>query len=371
MKYCTRCITPHNRPNIRFDEDGRCNCATQEVKRAVDWDDRRRQWEALVEEARARGAEYDCVIPVSGGKDSTWQTLTCLEAGLRPLCVTWRTARRTPIGEANLRNLVDLGVDHIDVTVNPQVEKRFMVRALERFGSPAVPMHMALFAIPLRTAVRIGAPLVVWGENTAFEYGGEEEDRYGLDMTESWLLRYGVTFGTTARDWVGDGLSKRDLSPYQWPTDAEMQSAGVRAVFLGAYFNWDPREVYEVARRHGFRADDAPRTGYYAYADIDDDFISIHHWLKWYKFGFTRAFDNLSLEVRAGRMTRDEAITALRDMGDQTPHEDIDRFCEYVGITRERFFEIVERFRNHEIWECKSGCWRIPEFIVPDWEWAR
>ena len=371
MKYCSRCITPYNRPNISFDENGQCNCATAAVKQAVDWDARAARWNELVADARRRATgPYDCVIPVSGGKDSTWQTITCLEAGLKPLCITWRTAQRTAIGEQNLRNLIDLGVDHLDVTVNPRVERAFMYDALVRFGSPAIPMHMALFAIPLTIAVQRRIPLVVWGENSAFEYGGAEEDRYAGEMNEQWLHRYGVNFGTTAADWVSDSLSARDLSIYQWPTDAEREAAGVRAVFLGYFFPWDPHAVFEMAKQHGFQAREAPKTGYYAYADIDDDFISIHHWLKWYKFGFTRVFDNLSLEVRNGRLTREEAVAILREMGDQTPHEDIDRLCQYLEITREHFFEVVERFRNPDLWTKRDGVWQIDDFLIDDWAWS-
>src|SRR5207249_9850110 len=118
--------------------------------------------------------------------------------------------------------------------------------------------------------------------------------------------------------------------------------AGVLAVFLGYYFRWDPEESYRVARAHGFEAGTAARTGYYDYADIDDDFISIHHFLKWLKFGFTRTYDNLSLEIRNGRMTREEAIAIIEERSDETPVEDIERFCAFIGLTPERFFEVVE-----------------------------
>jgi hypothetical protein len=144
----------------------------------------------------------------------------------------------------------------------------------------------------------------------------------------------------------------------------------VHAVFLGYYFPWDPQTSLSVARAHHFEFDSGgARTGYYDYADIDDDFISIHHWLKWYKFGFTRLFDNLSLEIRNGRMTRGQAIEIIRAAGDQTPHADIEKFCSFAGISVERFFEIAERFRNHAIWTKADGVWRIENFLIEDWRW--
>jgi N-acetyl sugar amidotransferase len=370
MKYCRTCITPYNRPNIEFDIEGNCNCATRAAKDAVDWGERERVFREVVANAKGRSKGWDCVIPVSGGKDSTWQVVKCLEYGMKPLAVTWRPPARTKLGQKNLDNLIHLGVDHVDFSINPEVEKKFTCRALVKYGTPALPMHMAIFSIPLNVAVNFDIPLVVWGENSAFEYGGTDEARSGFRLGRNWLLKYGVTHGTTAHDWVGDGLSARDLAPYFGPSDAELEKKGILAVFLGYYFRWDPETSFSVAKEHGFRERaEGARTGAWNYADIDDDFISIHHWLKWYKFGFTRTFDNLSVDIRAGRLTRDEAIAILRNRGDETPHDDITKFCAWLGITDDHFFEIVEKFRNEEVWTKREGKWQIDDFIVPDWSW--
>lgn len=373
MRYCTRCILPDTRPGLVLDADGVCSaCRSHKAKTAtIDWGERRAAFERAVAAARAEAREYDCVVPVSGGKDSTWQVATCLEHGLRVLAVTWRTPGRTPIGARNLQNLIDLGVDHIDFTINPRVERRFLLASLARHGTTAIPMHLAIFNIPLSIALRYGAPLVVWGENSALEYVGEVAESGSFELTRDWVRKYGAVHGTSAEDWVSDELSARDLSPYAGPSDEELARAGVRAVFLGMFFPWDPQAVYDVARAHGFAADPSgPRTGTYEYADIDDDFISIHHALKWLKFGFTRDWDNLSLEIRNGRLTRDEAIERVRGLGDRMPYDDIRRLCDYVGISEERFFELVEPFRNPDIWSFRDGAWRIDDFLVPDWDWS-
>jgi N-acetyl sugar amidotransferase len=372
MTYCARCVTSDTRPNITFDADGVCNACRQHEQRVeVDWDERRRAWDQLVVEARAAGRGYDCLVPVSGGKDSTWQVLACLEHGLNPLAVTWKTPGRTDLGQRNLDNLVSLGVDHVDYQVNPKVEARFMAVATERLGVPGLPMHMALFAIPLRLAVSLRIPLVVWGENSAVEYGSADEALRGARLDAAWLERFGVTAGTTAADWVGQaGLTDRDLTPYVRPTTEELDGAGVRAVFLGHFLAWDPVKTAEVAAAHGFQAAPHARTGTYAFADVDDDFISVHHHFKWPKFGFTRSFDNLSLEIRNGRLTRDEAIEMLRALGDETPHADIERWCEFTGMSRARFDQVEASFRNPEIWRRRDGVWVIEDFIVGDRSWT-
>lgn len=371
MRYCRTCILPDTRPNLDLDASGECSaCRNARIKKQIDWAERGGQLRKVVANAQKRSQGYDCLIPVSGGKDSTWQVLKCKELGLNPLAVTWKTPARTEIGRKNLENLVRLGVDHIDYQISPEVEKKFMLAAFEKYGSTAIPMHMALFNIPLTIAVRFSIPLVVWGENSAFEYGNDKDAETGFQLNSAWLRKYGVTHGTTARDWVSDSLTAKELTAYFGPTDEELAEAGVNAVFLGYYLRWDPTETYRVAKEHGFR-DNAgkPRTGFYAFADIDDDFISLHHFMKWPKFGFTRAFDNLSIEIREGRISREEAIQKVRGLGDQTPNEDIETFCAFAGITKDRFFQIAERFRNHDVWKQIDGKWQIPGFIVPDWKW--
>jgi N-acetyl sugar amidotransferase len=374
MNWCKHCILPDTRPNLRLDATGVCNaCRTHETKRAIDWSARAAQLAEVVRVAMERSGAtgYDCLVPVSGGKDSTWQTIKCLELGLKPLAVTWKTPARTEIGRRNLENLVALGVDHIDWQISPKVESRFMLKSLERFGSTAIPMHLALFNIPLTLACRLSIPLVVWGENSAFEYGAADDAHTGFKLDAAWLNTYGVTHGTTAADWVAPDLTAKDLTAYFGPSGQQLDDAGVRAIFLGYYLSWDPDETHRVAQAHGFRADIAgPRTGYYDFADIDDDFISIHHWMKWYKFGFTRLFDNLSLEIRNGRITRERAVEIVRATGDSTPHADIEKFCAFTGITVGRFFAICEKFRNPQIWVRREGKWCLPGFLIADWSWS-
>jgi len=371
MHYCQQCVIPDTRPNIRLDASGVCNaCRTHATKDEIDWFSRADAFRHVAEGARQRARSHDCVIPVSGGKDSIWQVVKCLEHDLVPLAVTWKTPGRTPLGQHNLDALVRLGVDHIDYTIDPGTESRFMYRALCEAGSTAVPMHMAIFSIPLTIAVLRSISLIVWGENSAFEYGSAEAQHEGMLLDDEWLRHYGVTHGTTAEDWLDESLTRKKMSAYFGPGARELQTHGIRAVFLGYYFRWDPEESLRVATEVGFRkSDERPRTGYWDYADVDCSHIAVHHYLKWYKFGFTRIFDNLSVDIRNGRITRDEAIERIREAGDQTPHRDIRSACEFMGISEQHFYEVIERFRNRDIWHFGGGAWRLPGFLIDDWDW--
>ena len=340
------------------------------TKKDIDWKQRERDFSKVIENAKSNSIGYDCLIPVSGGKDSTWQVVKCLEYGLNPLAVTWKTPARTKIGQTNLDNLVNLGVDHIDYQVNPAVERKFILSSFKKYGSTAIPMHMAIFNIPIKIAVQYNIPLIIWGENSAFEYGGEYDEQKGFTLDRNWLLKYGVTHGTTAENWVSEDLSRKELTPYFSPSEIEIEKAGVLAIFLGFYFKWDVEVSLDIALLNGFKVrEDGPKVGIYNYADIDCDFISIHHWLKWYKFGITRTMDNLSLEIRNGRMSRKDAIKILGQKGDETPLDDIRKFCSFVGVSTEDFFKICEQFRNTDIWRFQDDVWQINDFLINDWVW--
>jgi N-acetyl sugar amidotransferase len=372
MKYCTRCVIPDTRPNIEMNAAGVCNaCTSYDRRDEIDWQAREASFRAVVKNAKARAKGYDCMIPVSGGKDSTWQVVTALEYGLNPLTVSYQPPLRTDLGRENLSNLISLGVDHIDFRIDPKVEKKFLRAALSRFGNIGIPMHMAIFNFSLSLAARFDIPLVIWGENSGAEYGGAEEERHGHALDRKWVVRYGVSHGTTWADWVSPELSAEELLPYVGPSDEDLERRGTKAVFLGYYFPWDPEMSAAVAKAHGFRARDGrPRTGYYDFSDLDDHLIAVHHYLKWFKFGFTRTFDNLSIEIRKGKMTREEAIRTIRRIGDDTPIRDIERFCAFVEMSTEEFFAHADAWRDPSVWVKRDGTWQIDGFIVPDWKWT-
>ena len=371
VRYCARCVLPDTRPGVKLDAEGVCNgCRNAQAKPAIDWAARRAAFLEVAARARARGGAYDCVIPVSGGKDSYWQVVTCLEHGLHPLCVTYVYAGRTELGERNLRTLLRLGVDHVELRVNPAVERAFIAKAFRRLAISGLPAHMAIYAWPFQVAAEKGIPLVVYGENSAFEYGSADDSLAGARVDRRWLRAFGVTGGTTADDWVDETLTRERLAPYTLPDDATLAARDVRAIFLGYYFPWDPENSRRVALAHGFQPRAAgARVGHYDFVNIDDDLIGVHHHPKWHKFGITRSWDTLSMEIRNGRLTRDAAVARLRERGDETPWDDIRLFCEYLGWPAREYFDVLERFRNPAIWARRDGRWTIPGFLIPDFEW--
>ena len=370
-RYCTRCVLPDTRPGVVLDAAGVCGgCRNADAKRTIDWSARSVAFDELVERTRARSSSYDCVIPVSGGKDSYWQVVTCLERGLHPLCVTYVHPGRSALGERNLRGLVALGVDHLELRVNPEVERAFVAKTFFATATSGLVAHMAIYAWPLQIALAHDIPLVVYGENSAFEYGSEDDTLLGARLDRRWIDRFGVTGGTTAADWVDKELTADQLAPFFLPTDEQLEARDISAIFLGHYLPWDPEHSLAIALGHGFETRaEGPRVGHYDYVNIDDEMIGVHHHAKWHKFGITRSWDTVSIEIRAGRMSREEGIALLSERGAEIPWPDIDLFCDYLGISSSEYHATLERFRNRDVWSWHDGTWKIDGFLIPDFPW--
>lgn len=369
ITYCKKCVLPNTRPHLIFDEEGVCSaCRQAQQEEQVDWEARKQEWLGIVERAKSRKKLYDCLLPVSGGKDSFWQTKTCLDFGLHPLAFTWRPPCRTKVGECNLATLRELGVDHIDFSVNPRVERIITRRSFEETGADSA-MHLAVFTSVIRYAYQLDIPLVVWSENSATTYAGVGNPLQGSELTIQWVKTLGSTHGRMAEDWEGQGVTTTDLAAYWCPTQDQLEEKGVRQVFLGYYLDWDVERNYQVAQVHGFRQG-APIVGHYSFADLDDPFVAAHHVLKMWKFGFNRTMDNLSQEIRRGRMSREEAVSFIKVRGFDARMACIEEMCHYVGKDILWFYHVAEKFRNLDIWEKDAqGQWYIPGFLVEDYDW--
>jgi len=368
IKWCKNCVLPDTRPNLFILNDGKCNaCKFHEVRKNIDWEKTKKKLIKIFQKAKKNSKNnYDCLIPVSGGKDSTWQVLECLKYGLTPLTLTYKTPGRNYYGQINLKKLISLGVDHIDYSINPKVEAYFMLKTLKLKGSTSIPMHLSLFSLPNMVAKKFNIPLIIWGENSASEYGYQINQDTGTSMNKDWIDKYGVTNKTDANYWKDSFLNQKKLFGYR----AHNSKNFIKSIFLGEYIKWDPKKSLKNAKRSGFIHPKKPKTGYYNYADIDCDFISIHHYLKWLKFGFTRLFDNLSIEIRNKRLNRNQALNIIkRNYNNIKPKKDIKKFCDFVNISTSKFDKISEKFRNKNIWKKSNGKWKVKNFLIKNFIW--
>jgi N-acetyl sugar amidotransferase len=360
LVYCRRCLYPETKPDILFDAEGVCSaCRHFERRVDVDWAARRAELSELLGRFRsATGSNYDCIVPVSGGKDSTTQTIRMLELGMNPLCVTATTDQLTDIGRRNIENLKGLGVDFVEYTLNPVVRRRINRLALTQVGDISWPEHVAIFTIPVRVAVQFGVQLIVWGENSQNEYGGPAAAATGNVLTRRWLEEFGGLLGLRVTDLPGqEAIEPKHLIAYTYPTDEELARVGVTGVFLGYYMPWDGYQNALFAQAHGFES--FPHTvegSLVDYENLDNYQTGIHDYFKFLKYGFGRATDIACNHIRRGRLDRADALTLVRRHDGKFPWtylgEPIGNVLDAIGLTLDEFVAVCDRFTNKRLFVC-------------------
>lgn len=359
MKICTRCVMPSTKPNLNFDENGVCDaCQSQELKNnEIDWESREKEFIELVSKYKSNSA-YDCVIGVSGGKDSTYQVIKILELGLNPLCICFEPTIPTKIGRKNLKNLNNLGVDLIHIKRNPKVYKKLACEAFKRTGDNEWQNHLGIFTTVPKMAVNFNIPLIIWGESPQLEYGGPASSKTKNTLDRKWLEEFGGLLGSTISDMIGiDGLTKKDLSLYMYSSDEEINRVGVTGLFLGYYFKWNLREVVKKSIEYGFSVQDRPvETTYENFENLDCYSNHVHDYLKYVKYGFGRATDNACLDLRLGYISREEAVRLVNKYDGIPPKKAIKKYLKYTTFSQEEFDNIVDSYTNKEIFKIdKNG----------------
>ena len=362
IKYCTQCLMPHTKPDLRLDADGVCNaCRSYESRATVDWVARKEELREIIGRYRSRdGSKWDCIVPVSGGKDSTYQVIRMLQLGANPLCVTATTCDLSDIGRRNIQNLKSLGVDHVEFSPNPVVRRKLNRIGLMQVGDISWPEHVGIFTIPVRAAVEFGVPLIVWGENSQNEYGGPAAAAENNVLTRRWLEEFGGLLGLRVSDLVGmDGLEARHLIPYAYPTDEELRKTGVTGIFLGYYMPWDGYSNALLAQAHGFETLNRTVEGSIVnYENLDNCQTGIHDYFKFLKFGFGRATDIASLHIRRGRITRQDGVELVRKHDGRFPWtylgKPLNEILRPLGVSVDEFVSICDRFTNKKLFVTDS-----------------
>lgn len=362
IRYCRRCVMPDTKPDLFIDAEGVCSaCRNFEQRREVDWDARRAELLRVLARYRSRdGLNYDCIVPVSGGKDSHFQVLRMLELGLNPLCVTATTDHLSPIGRRNIENLKCQGVDYVEVTTNPQVRRRINHLALSQVGDISWPEHVTIFTIPVRMAVQFNVPLIIWGENPQNEYGGPGAAAGDNVLTRRWLEEFGGLLGLRVSDLVGqEGIERRHLIQYTYPTDEELRRAGVTGIFLGYYLPWDGHGNALYAQAHGFETLSSTVEGsLVAYENLDNLQTGIHDYFKFLKYGFGRATDLACMHVRRGRLSRDDAVRLVKKHDGKFPWTylgtPLEEILKPIDMTVDNFIRVCDRFTNRKLFVCDA-----------------
>ena len=308
---------------------------------------------------------YDCLVPSSGGKDSTFQVLKVLEYGMNPLVVTITTDWLTPIGRKNIENLKSIGVDYIEYSLNPKIRRKLNKFTLETIGDATWSEEVGIFCSVARIACKMDIPLIIWGENPQNENGGPEENSDFFDnviqrVDHKWFEEFAVPGSLRSSDildtWHQDGVKPVDLMPYTYPSKSEIESKNIVGIFLGHYLPWDGHKNAEVAIQNGFQTYEKWTEGNIVnYENLDNYLMRIHDYFKFLKYGYDRVSDWSSLAIRRGRMTRDEGIRLTKEYGGKYPVSYLGKSLEeillYINLTEKEFKNICERFTNKKIFK--------------------
>lgn len=352
---------PDTRPRIEFDEAGVCNaCHTAERKQGIDWDARHEEFLALVEEYRAKGGPYDCVVPWSGGKDSsTIAHRLKFEFGLNPLLVTFSPLMPNAVARHNREALIRLGFDHLMVRANQKVSRRLSKRFFVERGDPKIHWNAGINSVPVRAAVNYGIPLIFYAEHGESEYGGRtlSDDHMKMrDFTE--VLEHQI--GDNPDNWMDDEIAERDLAPYAYPEQDEIEAIGVKALYFGYFFRWSMLDNWNYIKdKITFRTEPNGRTDgtFTDFDSLDDKIDNLYYHMQFIKFGFGRAVRDACRMIQNGQMTRAEGLDLVRKYDDEFPKTHHDEHLEYLDLGEAEFMETIDKHRDPKIWEQEGNRW--------------
>jgi N-acetyl sugar amidotransferase len=353
--------------NLNMDDEGICSgCRTFESASRLtnrDWEERKKKFEEILKNSLENNtSNYDCIIPVSGGKDSYYQThIIATEHKLKPLLVTYHGNNYLPEGDYNrdrMRHVFD--ADHLVYGPSVDVLKKLNRLCFKRMGDMNWHAHCGIFTVPIIIAARFNVPLIIW-DSVPWDISGMFEPEDFAEYSARIRHEHGLR-GYEWYDLVGDNeekLNEKDMLWAKYPSDDEILKVGIRGLYIGNFFKWDPNWHFQmIQEKYGWKVREQPfeRT-YRKFSNLDDRYENgIHDLLKFIKFGYGRASDHASKDIRTGYMTREEGIEMVKKY-DHVVSSDLYYWLDYVGIDETEFWNIADTFRDHRVWRIEDNQW--------------
>lgn len=348
IQYCLRCCMPETSEGINYDERGICQaCRSSEMKMHIDWNAREKELRKILEEAKQNsGNNYDCMVPISGGKDSIFQLHILTRVyGMRPLACTFSHNWYSKTGWENLWNCLEkLDVDHIMFTPRRSLVNRLAKKSLYAIGDSCWHCHAGVGAFPLQITIKYGIKLMVWGESTA-EFGSKATYEKPIEFDNEYYMK--VSTKVSPEKMIdGQNITAKDVVPFQLPTKEEFLKAGIRGIHLGDYIFWDgERQVEFIKKEYGWQEDKIEGT-YKGYKSVECRMPGMHDYLKFLKRGFGRATDHASQDVRAGILTREEGFELVKKYDAEKPARAMEEYLKITGLTEEEVVTTVRSMRT-------------------------
>lgn len=369
MKYCKKCVMPDTRPGITFNEEGVCcACINHERKKDTDYAARLKELEELCNKYRGmNGTAYDCAIAVSGGKDSHFQVYFMKEVmKMNPILFSVEdNFSMTEAGKHNIRNISEeFGCPIISIKPNIKLQKKIMRKTFEKYGKPTWLLDRLIYTYPLLMALKFNTPLLVYGENVSYEYGGTDaEETYSARE----ILKNGVASDIPMSELLDEDITEQDLCMTIAPSVEELNK--LEPIYLSYFVEWNSYKNYIFAKQRGFHdlQGEWDRTMMAEnYDQVDSAPYLIHPWMKYPKFGHACATDYAARFVRYGMLTRKEAAEIVKKRDHALDPRCVREFCEFCGYKESEFWGIIDKFYNRDLFEKDEfGEWILKE---PVWK---
>lgn len=366
VHWCSNCLSMSTRPRIKFDARGWCNaCQWSEKKQSLDWASRQKELEALLARHRRNDGTFDCIVPVSGGKDGSYVAYNLKHKyGMNPLAMTVTPALALPLGEENLKAFVASGYNHISINPDQHAMRALNKTGFVEMGFPYYGWLIAIQAAIVRMAAvhRIG--LIFYGEDGEVEYGGSTETDKNPIYDVGYMKKVYLEGGYD-KVLQKSGLKDEQLYFFRFPSDTELQGGLIDITHWSYFENWDPYRNYLVAKEFcGLKEADGSNAGTFTnFAQNDQALYALHTYLMYLKFGFGRANQDASIEVRRGAMDRQQAVNLVRLYDGHYPEEFMDMYLDYYQMTQPEFDAVLDRWVNPALFDKMDGRWR-PRFQV-------
>jgi N-acetyl sugar amidotransferase len=350
---CTECLMTTTRPDTAFVDSVCSACISFKKRKEIDWPSREGELLRILETAPKNGSGFDCIVPSSGGKDSTWQVLKLIELGVRPLVVTATTCHLTDIGRKNIDNLAHYATT-VELSPNKTVRAKLNALGLELVGDISWPEHVSIFTTPFRAAADFGIPLIFYGECPQEAYGGPAGTDQARTLTRRWRSEFGGFLGLRPDDLIGQrGITAADMQDYTLPSEERLE--GITAYFLGQFYEWDSRRNADVAIAAGMKHRLPSAGNLWSWENLDNAQTGIHDFFCYLKFGYGRLCAQASVDIRNGRLTRDKAYHLVREYDGEYPASymgvGIHEILPEIGMEWKEFTACVDKYMNRDLFD--------------------
>lgn len=358
---CSSCLNMSTRPRIEFDALGRCNaCVWNERKATIDWSARNVQLQELLAKHRRTDGGFDCVVPVSGGKDGSYVAYNLKHKyGMNPLAITVTPALALELGNDNLRSFIASGYNHIQISPDADAMRSLNRSGFIEMGFPYYGWLIAIQSAVVRMTVKLGIELIFYGEDGEVEYGGSTETASRAIYDVDYMRRVYLEGG---HDSVLErsGLPDSSLNFFKFPTNDELRQGKLEIAHWSYFESWDPYRNYLTAKEFcGLREADGSNNGTFTnFSQNDQALYALHTYLMYLKFGFGRATQDAGIEVRRGAMERDQALNLVQIYDNHFPDEFLQSYLEYYQMTQEEFDAVLDRWANKNLFEKIDGRWQ-------------